>query len=116
MKKTIGRIGFGIVFAIFGTFHFLNGSQMAGIVPSWLPGGVIWVYVTGLILLGAGISILIDKKASLISLVLAILLLIFVLFVHLPPTLNGDQMAMTNLLKDLALASAALFMSGVLID
>jgi putative oxidoreductase len=67
MKKTIGRVVFGIIFCIFGSFHFIKGSQMAGAVPAWIPGGVIWVYVTGLILLLAGISILINKKASLLS-------------------------------------------------
>lgn len=89
---------------------------MAGAVPEWIPGGVIWVYVTGLILLLAGISILINKKASLLSLILAVLLLCFAFMVHLPQVLNGDQMAMSSFLKDTALASAALFMSGVLVD
>jgi putative oxidoreductase len=116
MKKTIGRVVFGIIFCIFGSFHLIKGSQMAGAVPAWIPGGVIWVYVTGIILFLAGISILINKKASLLSLILAVLLLCFVLMIHLPQVLNGDQTAMTSLLKDTALASAALFMSGVLID
>ena len=42
LTTTVARYVFAIPFGIFGLFHFMNASQMAGMVP--LPGGVVWVY------------------------------------------------------------------------
>lgn len=119
MKTTIGRILYGLPMAVFGLLHFMNASAMAGYVPSWIPGGVFWIYLTGAALLAAGISIIIDKKAGLATLLLAAMLFIFVLTIHLPGVIAGGEMAqmsMSSLLKDTALAGAAIFMSGHLAD
>lgn len=105
---TIGRILFGLPFIIFGLFHFLNAEQMGGMVP--FPPQTLWVYLSGAGLILAGISILIQKKAKLALRLLALELLIFVAVIHLPAVIGGDQMAMSGLLKDLALAGAALYM------
>ena len=108
----IGKIGkylYAIPMVIFGLFHFLNASAMAGMVP--IPGGVFWIYLTGLALLLSGVSIIIKKYDDWASFLLAVLLLIFVLTIHLPGVLSGGEMAqmfMTNLLKDLALAGGSL--------
>ncbi len=108
--KKAGRILFGIVFAIFGLFHFMNAGAMAGMVP--IPGGVFWVYLTGAAFLAVCVSFLIEKKVRLAGILLGVLLLIFVLSIHLPAVIGGDQMAMTNLLKDLALAAGAWYIAG----
>ena len=105
----IGKYLYAIPMVIFGMFHFLNASAMAGMVP--IPGGVFWIYLTGLSLILAGVSIIIQKLDDWSSFLLAILLLVFVLTMHLPGVLAGGEMAqmyMTNLLKDLALAGGAL--------
>lgn len=105
----LGRFLLAVPMVIFGILHFMAADAMAGMVP--LPGGVIWVYVTGIALIGAGVSIIIQKKARLASTLLAILLLIFVFAIHLPGALAGGdsgQMSMMSLLKDLAIAGGAL--------
>ncbi len=105
----IGKYLYAIPMVIFGLFHFLNANAMAGMVP--VPGGVFWIYVTGLSLILAGGSIIIQKLDEWASFLLAILLLIFVFTIHLPGVLAGGEMAqmyMTNLLKDLALAGGSL--------
>jgi len=86
---------------------------MVGIVPGWLPGGVFWVYVTGLVLVAACISLIINKYTVYAALGLAVLMFIFVLTVHLPSLLGGDQMALTMLLKDFGLGSAALLVAHI---
>jgi uncharacterized membrane protein YphA (DoxX/SURF4 family) len=99
--------------AIFGILHFMAADGMSGMVP--LPGGVIWVYITGLSLIAAASSIIIQKKARLASTLLAILLLIFVFAIHLPGALKGGdsgQMSMMSLLKDLAIAGGALIFAS----
>jgi putative oxidoreductase len=86
---------------------------MAGFVPAFIPGGVFWVYVTGLALVLACISILIDKQTRLACNLLGLMLIIFVLTIHIPGFLGemGDE-ALPNLLKDLALAGAAFYFAG----
>lgn len=108
--KKVSRILFGIVFGVFGILHFLNAGSMAGMVP--IPGGTFWVYLTGAAFLAVCVSFLIEKKVRLAGILLGVLLLIFVLSIHLPAVIGGDQMAMTNLLKDLALAGGAWYIAG----
>ena len=116
--QKIGSYLFSIPFIIFGMMHFMMGGQMAGMVPSFIPGGVFWVYLTGLALVLAGVSIIIQKKAKLASLLLAVMLGMFMVFVHIPGLMNEAtmQMAMPSLLKDMALAGAALTYSALATD
>ena len=112
LTTTVARYVFAIPFGIFGLFHFLNASQMAGMVP--IPGGVIWVYLTGVALLAACISIIIQKYTRWACLLLALLLIIFVLTIHLPGVLDAAtrDASMPSLLKDTALAGGALILAN----
>lgn len=111
MKKA-GQIIYAIPLLIFGLFHFINANQMSGIVPSWLPFSVFWVYLTGLGLLAASVSFLMNKKVELAGKLLALMLIIFVLTIHLPGVIGGNEMSMPGLLKDLAMAGAALYFAS----
>ncbi|MEO9802082.1 MAG: DoxX family protein [Reichenbachiella sp.] len=112
-----GKYMYAVPMAIFGLFHFMSGNEMAGMVPSFIPGGVFWVYLTGLALVAAAIAIIIGKKAKLATQLLGLMLLLFALLIHLVAVMNGDmQMGMSSLLKDMALAGGAWYMSGHLSD
>lgn len=115
LTTTVARILFAIPMLIFGMMHFMNAGMMAGMVP--LPGGVFWVYLTGLGLVAAAISIFTQKFTKIACLLLAVMLMMFVLSIHLPGVMSGDpakmQMAMPNMLKDMALAGAALLLAGI---
>ena len=110
----IGRYLFAIPFMVFGVMHFMNGNEMGGFVPEWIPGGVFWVYLTGVALIAAPVALLANKQARLAMLLLAAMLLIFVLTIHLPMAMNEEtmKMAMPSLLKDLSLAGGALILAG----
>ncbi|MFN8352982.1 MAG: DoxX family protein [Spirosomataceae bacterium] len=112
----LGRYLLALPMAVFGIFHLMNASMMAGMVPSYLPGGVVWVYLTGLCLLAACVSILIGKKAKTASTLLAIMLILFVLMIHLPSLMAGHQDSMGMILKDLAIAGGALVYAGTAKD
>ena len=118
LTTTAARIMFAVPFLVFGLMHFMKGGDMAGYVPSFIPGGVFWVYLVGLVLVATSVSILMQKKAKMACLVLAAMLMIFILTIHLPGLFNGAsmQMVMPNMLKDLALSGAALFFSGSFSD
>lgn len=105
----VGRILYGLPLLVFGLLHFMAAPMMAGMVPAFVPGGILWVYITGVALILAAIAIIANRLAPLASLLLGIMLLSFALTVHLPILLGGDQSAMPNLLKDTALAGAAFY-------
>lgn len=109
---TIGRYLFAIPMAIFGIFHFMRGGAMAGMVP--IPGGVFWVYLTGAALIAAAVAIMTGKLGGLAARLLAVFLLLTAFTVHLPAVMGGNQDAMSQLLKDVALAGGALVLSGIL--
>ena len=104
----IGRYLFAIPMVTFGVFHFVNTRSLQNVVPSFIPGQTFWVYLTGAALIASGLSILIKKQVQLTSNLLALMLLVFALFVHLPLALEGDQLASSSLLKDIALAGDGL--------
>ena len=110
LGSTVGRFVFAIPFLMFGAFHFMNADQMAGMVPSFIPGGVFWVYMTGVALIAAPIAIMFDKWARWAAVGLAGMLAVFALTIHLPGIFDEAtrQMSMTSFLKDMALAGAAL--------
>ena len=115
LTTTVARVLYSVPFGVFGLLHFMGAENMKGMVPSWMPGGIFWVYLTGVALIAAAVSILIQKQARLASLLLALMLGIFVLSIHLPGLGNEAtmQMAMVSLLKDVALAGAALTYAGI---
>jgi putative oxidoreductase len=113
----IGTIFYALVIGFFGLNHFMNGTGMAKMVPSFLPGGVVWVYITGTCLLAAAIAFLINRQVRLAGLLLALFLLLIVVTVHLPAVLNAPddgsrRFPMVNLIKDTGLAAAALLVAG----
>ncbi len=109
-----GRIAYAVGIIIFGLAHFPAAEKFAELVP--IPGQLLWVYLTGICLVLAGISIIIKKQITLSTLLLGILLLLFVAMVHIPQAMSSDDMTKANgiahALKTLSLAGAAFFLYG----
>ena len=106
----IAKFLIAIPAAIFGVFHFMGAEKMAGMVP--IPGGVIWVYLTGAALIAAAVAILIGKKARMAATLLGILILIFALTIHLPSVIGGSEESMPQLLKDLMISGGIITLAG----
>jgi uncharacterized membrane protein len=63
----VARIVIGVGAIVYGVQHFLHPINVPGVpleklMPEWIPGRVIMSYVTGALLLVAGVCILIAKK------------------------------------------------------
>ncbi len=120
IQHTISRIAIwmlAIVMIIFGIYHFLRPENMLAYVPNYLPGGIIWVYIVGSSFILAGLAFIFNRIVSVAGYLLAALLISFVILVHWPQYRNaGDadmrQLALVNLLKDLALAGFAMFIAA----
>jgi putative oxidoreductase len=105
----IGKYLFAVPFAVFGIIHLMNADAMAGMAPF---GGSIIIYITGLALIAATVSIIIGKMDKLATVLLGVFMLSTALLVHAAGVANAaDEMAasisMSGLLKDLSLAGAA---------
>lgn len=112
----IGRYLYMIPILVFGLFHFMGADDMKSMIPSWLPGGVFWVYLTGLALVLSFVAFVINKKAKLALTLLGVMLLVFVFLIHIPGLMGGNEMAMPMILKDSAMAGGAFMLAGMMKD
>ncbi|MXV51553.1 DoxX family membrane protein [Pedobacter sp. HMF7647] len=106
------RALFALPFVVFGVFHFMNASQMQAAVPSYLPQPIFWVYGTGVCMILGGIALIINKFAKLAGYLLGLLLLSFIIMVHVPGLMKGDQMEIIAILKDFSLMAGAMFIAN----
>jgi uncharacterized membrane protein len=119
-QHLISRIAIYVLAAVmfyFGIRHLLYPDVLVVTVPDFLPGGKFWVYLTGIAFILAAISFFVNVWVRTAAYMLALLLFIIVFTIHLPNyTQTADrmyqQMAMTNLLKDAALAAFALYIAS----
>ncbi|HRN79384.1 MAG TPA: hypothetical protein PKY29_06470 [Ferruginibacter sp.] len=104
---------FAIIMGLFGIFHLFYADTMAKKVPDYVPGGVIWVYITGTGFILFALAILLNKYTKLACYSLAAMLLIFIFTIHVPMVVSGEnefvkQEALLMMLKDIGLTIAAL--------
>jgi len=105
---------FAIPVGILGIIHFIIGSSIAEGLPGFYFAPIFWVYLSGLSLLAASISILTGKYTRLACLLLALLFFILVLTVDLPRFINNttSYTEISILLKDIAIAGGALVIAA----
>ena len=106
-----------IVLIVFGIEHFVHPRNMLIYVPSWIPGGLTWVYIVGAACILVAVSFMLNQMVKVTAYLLALLLFSFVFCVHLPNYLNTAdpeyrQLAFLNILKDTALAAFALYIAS----
>ncbi len=114
----LGRFFFAIPIVGFGVQYIVYGRYQGGLppVPPWTPGGALGAYLTGAVLIVAGMSILANCKARFSATVLGLLFLLCVLLLHTQRLsaviYNGNDR--TRALEPLALAGAALVLARTL--
>lgn len=110
LPTIVARILFALPFIVLGALHLMGADKMAASVPEWLPGGVLWIYITGLAQIAGGFAIILDKMMPLASNLLALLMLVYVIVIHYPLMNNQltQQIGLIGILKDLGLAGGAL--------
>jgi uncharacterized membrane protein len=117
MKKLaiFGRVLFALPFGILGLNHFLMTDVFIGMMSSFIPGGAYTILVSGLLLIVASISIILNKNIKIACFGLAALLFIFITTIHIPGLFNADpkiaQLALIELLKDAGLMGGAIMIA-----
>lgn len=112
---TLGRILFALPFAIFGINHFIMMDYYLGIITSFIPLGAYTIILTGLMLIAVSISIIVKKFIKFSTIILAILLFLFIVTIHIPHLISGNEQTMTliALLKDISLMGGSLMIAGI---
>ncbi|HOW40103.1 MAG TPA: hypothetical protein PL123_06130 [Bacteroidales bacterium] len=111
----VGRILFALPFAIFGINHFIMLDYYLGLITSFIPLGAYTIILTGLMLIAVSISIIVKKFIKISTIILAILLCLFILTIHIPHLINGNEQTVTliALLKDISLMGGSLMIAGI---
>ena len=80
---------FGVALIAFGVAHFAYVKETAALVPTWLPGRVTWVYVTGCAYLLAGVAVLTGLWARPATMLATLQMGMFTALIWLPTVIAG---------------------------
>lgn len=80
----LGNVFFCIMIVSFGIDHFLYADGISKLVPNWMPWHLFWTYFAGVALIGAGLSIILRIRLKLSSLLLALMIFLWLVFLHIP--------------------------------
>jgi putative oxidoreductase len=110
----IGRILFAVPFGILGLNHFLMMDFYTPMLESsFIPGGGYTILFTGILLIAACISIIMNRYVRIACAIIAFLLLMFILTIHIPQLFDKKPEAFVELLKDTALLGGCLMIMGI---
>src|SRR5271165_4690762 len=109
-----GRLFYAIPLAVFGSEHFSDTADIATLVPSWIPAHTFWVYLVGVALIAAALSITLKVQSRLAATLLGAMFCAFVVSMDIPAVLAqpGDRFSWALILRELSFASGALAFAG----
>jgi len=86
---TVGRLLIAVAAIFFGVEHFLHplarpGVPLEQLMPAWIPGRIVIGYLTGAILLVAGVAILLARKIHMAATYLGTWIVLLVVFIYGP--------------------------------
>src|SRR5450432_3772892 len=73
----LGRVFYGLSLIAFGIQQFLWGDFVPGRAPAWpatMPGRLVWAYASAIVLIAAGVAIVVEKKARLAAVTVAVMI------------------------------------------
>jgi uncharacterized membrane protein YphA (DoxX/SURF4 family) len=89
--KSIGRIFFALLIIMFGSTHFVFPADVSAMVPKFLGAPMFWTYFVGAALIASGIAIIFKIWIKLTASLLAVMLLLFFIFFHLPDAIQNPS-------------------------
>jgi uncharacterized membrane protein len=106
----LGPVFLAVPIAVFGSEHFTATKSVERLMPSWIPVHLFWVLFVGACLIGAALSLVVNKYAGLAAALFGIMLLLFEVLISIPRIVAtpGSRFAWAVALRDLAFSSGAL--------
>jgi len=109
----IGRILFALPFLVMGLNHFFMTDLLVGMMSSFIPGGGFTILLTGLILIAASVSIMLNKFIKIACYTIAGLLFLFITTIHIPGLFTANwQLSLIELAKDMGLLGGSILIAA----
>jgi len=109
----IGRILFALPFLVMGLNHFFMTDLLVGMMSSFIPGGGFTILLTGLILIAASVSIMLNKFLKIACYSIAGLLFLFITTIHIPGLFTANwQLSLIELAKDMGLLGGSILIAA----
>lgn len=109
----IGRILFALPFFVMGLNHFFMTDLLVGMMSSFIPGGGFTILLTGLILMAASVSIMLNKFLKIACYAIAGLLFLFIATIHIPGLFTANwQLSLIELVKDMGLLGGSILIAA----
>lgn len=93
LANTLARAGsfcFALYLVIAGIQHFIFAEFVSSLVPSWVPGNIYWVYLTGIALIAGGVGLVVKRTRYIAGNLVGIMIFIWFLILHLPRAIAAD--------------------------
>ncbi len=86
---TVARVLLGLAMIVFGVEHFRHPAfvpvvPLEKMIPAWMPLPYLWGYITGAVLLIAGIAILINRYTRDAAVLAGLVIVLVTLFLYVP--------------------------------
>lgn len=109
----LSRYVFAVLLIVFGAQQFLNPEFVTAKVAPYLPGRMLWVYLTGAAMIVAGVFVLINKKPRFAAVMLGALMFALNLLLHVYLLANAPQAPLlwTGAMLDLAITSGVFILA-----
>lgn len=117
-KSTIGRLFFALSMVAFGVQQLVTAGfiRLVPPLPEWIPRHSLWAYLIGIVLIVAGVAIGAERWARWAAAVVGALILLSILFLHLPLVTTDPLVGFmwTNPFKALAMLGGVIILAGAL--
>lgn len=100
-----------VFLAYCGMAHFLAATDVASMIPSWIPAHMFFTYFAGTALIAGGVGILVPGTARLAATLSGIMLFSWVFLVHIPAAIKSHSET-SGVFEALADSGVALMVAG----
>jgi len=113
-----GPLFYAAPLAAFGVEHFTRTTQIASIVPAWIPWHRFWTYFVGACFIAAPFSLVTGIQARLSASLLGLTFFLFVVLMDAPAWAQNprDRFGLTLALRELSFSGAALALAATLAE
>jgi uncharacterized membrane protein YphA (DoxX/SURF4 family) len=110
-----GRILYGVPLSLTGLIYLINPQGTVETLTSFIPGGLLLVYLGGALWLALGLLIALNIQTRLVCLGIIGLLCAYLVIIHIPALTTGEYLNIVwfELLRNLSLLGGACFIMAV---
>ena len=100
----LSNVFFAMPLAVFGAEHLSGDPGIAGLVPSYMPWRMFWVYFVGVALVAAALSIATKIQVQWSGLLFGVMMFSFVAMLHFPGALSepGNRIGWVIVLREMS--------------